>query len=111
MRCFIPLLWVMISCSTDPPGITTKRLESNTTSLLQAISIQDERIAWISGHAATVCRTTDAGESWEAYRHPEADTLQFRDLHALNRDTVVLMSAGPGAASRIYLFSPPAAWQ
>ena len=33
---------------------------------------------------------------------PGADTLQFRDVHALDADRAWLLSAGPGELSRIY---------
>lgn len=105
------LLLVLLSCKPDTPEITGIALRSNTASLLQAISILNYETAWVSGHAATVCRTTDAGHSWQVFQYPIADTLQFRDLHAFSAEQVVLMSAGPGAMSRIFLFTPPADWE
>lgn len=76
--------------------------QSGTTALLQAVSAVDERIVWVSGHAGTYVRTLDGGETWVAGRVPGADTLQFRDVHAIGADTAWLMSAGSGELSRIF---------
>lgn len=97
------LLIIITSCQTKNKLVTTKQLSSQTGALLQAISIVDETRAWVSGHQATFCRTTDRGDSWQVFKHA-SDTLQFRDIHAFDIDKVVLMSAGSGNASRIYLF-------
>ncbi len=39
---------------------------SGTTALLQAVSVVDENIVWVSGHRATYARTVDGGTTWEA---------------------------------------------
>jgi photosystem II stability/assembly factor-like uncharacterized protein len=84
-------------------NIASDQLSQPTTALLQAISLVDENVAWVSGHQATFCRTLDAGATWQVFHHP-SDTLQFRDLHAFDANNLLLMSAGPGASSMIFLF-------
>jgi photosystem II stability/assembly factor-like uncharacterized protein len=81
---------------------TVEQQTSGTTTLLQAVSVVDESVVWVSGHAGTWARTLDGGATWTAGRVPGADTLQFRDVHALSADLAWLLSAGPGALSRIY---------
>jgi photosystem II stability/assembly factor-like uncharacterized protein len=76
--------------------------DSGTAELLQAISIVDDQTVWVSGHGATYARTVDGGESWVAAVMPDAEGLQFRDVHAVDAQTAYLMSAGTGDASRIY---------
>jgi photosystem II stability/assembly factor-like uncharacterized protein len=77
---------------------------SGTTALLQAVSASSDRIAWVSGHAAAVLRTTNGGASWERVTVPGAaeDSLQFRDVHAVDARVAYLLAAGPGSRSRIY---------
>jgi photosystem II stability/assembly factor-like uncharacterized protein len=75
---------------------------SGTTALLQAVSPVSERVVWVSGHRGTYARTTDGGASWRAAVVPGGDTLQFRDVHAFDSLTAVLMSAGLGELSRIF---------
>ena len=83
-----------------PPILTPQ--QSNTTALLQAVSAVNGRIAWASGHRGTWVRTLDGGATWQAGQVAGADTMQFRDVHALGADTAWLMAAGNGEMSRIY---------
>lgn len=88
-----------------PVPLTDVRLEpqeSGTEVLLQAVSAVNENVAWVSGHGGTWARTVDGGDTWTARVMPGADTLQFRDVHALDAQRAWLLSAGPGELSRIY---------
>ena len=86
--------------TTEAPRLTPQA--SGTTALLQAVSVVDDRVVWVSGHRGTWARTLDGGATWQSGRVAGADTLQFRDVHATSADTAWLMSAGTGAASRIF---------
>jgi photosystem II stability/assembly factor-like uncharacterized protein len=74
---------------------------SGTEALLIGISVVDERVAWVSGTAGTYARTLDGGATWRPGTVPGADSLQFRDVYAVDAATAYLLSAGPGEASRI----------
>jgi photosystem II stability/assembly factor-like uncharacterized protein len=75
---------------------------SGSTAELRGLSVLDARHAWASGFGGTVLRTRD-GERWDKLSAPPGgEALDFRDIEALGGDDVVLMSAGPGDASRIY---------
>ena len=82
------------------PQVTVQ--ESGTNALLQAVSVVDARIVWVSGHRGTFARTLDGGATWQSSRVPGADSLEFRDVHAVSADTAYLMSAGSGALSRVF---------
>jgi photosystem II stability/assembly factor-like uncharacterized protein len=75
---------------------------SGTTALLQAVSVVDSEVVWVGGHAGTYVRTTDGGATWHAAVMPGADSLEFRDVYAVDANTAYLLSAGPGERSRIY---------
>lgn len=79
-------------------------LSSGTTALLQAVSAPSERVVWVSGHQAAVLRTEDGGATWQPLTVPgaAADSLEFRDVYAVDADTAWLLAAGPGTRSRIY---------
>lgn len=81
---------------------TTRELSSGTTALLQAVSAPSESVVWVSGHEGVVLRSEDGGATWRRRPVPSLDSLQFRDIHAFDADTAVILSAGPGAQSRIY---------
>lgn len=73
---------------------------SGTTAELRGLSVVSPTVAWASGARGTVLRTTD-GANWQASSVPGAGKLDFRDIHALDATTALVMSAGPGEASRI----------
>ena len=75
---------------------------SGTRALLIAVSPVDERVVWASGTLGTWVRTTDGGATWISGRVPGADSLQFRDVHAVDANTAYLLSIGNGPLSRIY---------
>ncbi len=79
-----------------------RQQESGTEVLLQAASAVDEDVVWVSGHGGTWARTLDGGATWSAHVLPGADSLEFRDVHALDARQAWLLSAGPGELSRIY---------
>jgi photosystem II stability/assembly factor-like uncharacterized protein len=59
-------------------------------------------VAWASGANGTVLRTADGGTTWTKLPVPGADTLDFRDVDAVNETTAYILSIGAGSASRIY---------
>lgn len=69
---------------------------------LRGISAVDANIAWASGREGTVLRTVDGGAHWQAMHVPDAQALDFRDIEGFDADTAVVLSIGPGDASRIY---------
>ena len=66
------------------------------------ISPVDEDIVWISGAGGTYARTTDGGAHWQADVVAGAESLAFRDVHAVDAATAYLLSIGNGERSRIY---------
>ncbi len=74
---------------------------SGSTAELRGLAVLDAKHAWTSGAGGTVLRTKD-GEHWEKRTVPGGEVLDFRDIEALDANTVVLMSAGTGDAARIY---------
>lgn len=87
--------------STPPPPILTPQ-RSGTSVRLIGLDPVDERVAWVAGTGGAWARTIDGGETWEAGVVPGADSLQFRDVHAVDAETAYLLSIGSGAASRVY---------
>ena len=75
---------------------------SGTTSLLIAVSPVNDRVVWVSGARGTWLRTTDGGTTWRSGRVSGADSLQFRDVYAVDSTTAYLLSIGSGSQSRIY---------
>ena len=85
-----------------PVAVSRTTQTSGTTALLIAVSAVSDAVAWASGADGTWVRTIDGGNSWTTGRVPGADSLQFRDVHALDARTAWVLSIGDGPASRIY---------
>jgi photosystem II stability/assembly factor-like uncharacterized protein len=97
------LILIAPLASTPPVSAPTVTVQqSGTTNRLQAISPVTPRIAWASGLGGTFAVTTDGGQTWRTGVVPGAETLQFRDVEAINARVAYLLSAGTGADSRIY---------
>ena len=76
--------------------------DSGVTVRLRGISAVSTDVAWASGREGTVLRTVDGGRHWEVLRVPGAEALDFRDVEGFDAQTAVVLSIGPGAASRVY---------
>jgi quinoprotein glucose dehydrogenase len=75
--------------------------KSNTTASLRGLAVLSRTTAWASGTGGTYLRTTD-GATWTAATVPGAESLDFRDVHAVDARTAWLLATGPGNKSRIY---------
>ena len=75
---------------------------SPTKASLRGLSAVSENTAWASGANASAMRTLNGGASWQTFTIAGSEGLDFRDVHAFDETSAVLMSAGPGSKSRIY---------
>ena len=60
---------------------------SGVTVRLRGVSAVSADVAWASGGAGTVLRTTDGGRTWARRAVPGAEALDFRDVDASDADT------------------------
>lgn len=100
------VVFVMALCGggllAQQPVLTVQ--QTGTTALFQAVSVSaaNPDVVWISGHSATWALTTDGGRTWRAQTMTGRDSLQFRDLHAIDSRRAWLMAAGTGDKSAIF---------
>lgn len=94
------------AATLDPPRqvgpATLTPQSSGTTARLQAISVVSDQVVWASGTGGTFVLTRNGGTTWLTARVAGADSLEFRDIHAVDGKTAYLMSSGSGPGSRIY---------
>lgn len=97
--------------ATTPQPVLTEQV-SGVLATLQAVSPLNDSVVWVGGHAGVILRTLNGGRTWTRLAAPAGDSLQFRDVHAVSRDTAYVLSAGPGERSRIYKTNDGgASWQ
>ncbi len=100
LACLLLALAPCAAIADDAPRIDA--LVSPVTVRLRGLSAVSEDIAWASGQAGTVLRSTDAGKSWTVMHVPGAEALDLRDVHGFDGRSAVVMGAGPGDASRVF---------
>jgi photosystem II stability/assembly factor-like uncharacterized protein len=92
---------LLLSLALSPP-VWTQQL-TGVNARLRGISAVSDRIAWASGSAGTILRTTNGGDTWTRIAAPPgAEQLDFRDIDALSGNVVYVLSIGNGELSRIY---------
>lgn len=74
---------------------------SGVTARLRGVSAVNEQVAFASGSGGTVLKTIDGGGTWQKLT-VTSETLDFRDIDAIDERTAYVLSIGPGTASRIY---------
>lgn len=97
--CYLPI-W---SSAQPRSNFTITELQSPTDHLLIGLHLHNDRVYWASGAGSTIVRTIDGGQSWQKMRYESDTTLQFRDIHALDSSRAIVMAAGDGAKSGIFL--------
>ena len=91
------IVWCLLQFASCNGKLTNKKwiaIPSVTTANLRGLHAVDDERAWASGSNGKVLRTTDWGDTWEVMIVEGADGLDFRDIHALGRETAVVLSAG-----------------
>ena len=68
--------------------------QSGTTAEFRGLVALSANVVWASGTRGRVARTTDGGKSWHIDSVPGADSLDFRDIHAMSTTRAWAMSAG-----------------
>jgi len=111
MRCRWPLLLplVLAACAAPRPAarpdavrFAVDSVATGTAARLIGLDAASDGTVWAAGSGGTWARSLDGGRSWTTGTVPDADTLQFRDVHAFDALRAVLLSIGPGTASRVY---------
>lgn len=94
------------------PALRWQLVDTGSTSHFRGLAAVSRKVAWVSGYDGVVLRTTDGGKSWSDVSVPGAQTLQFRDITAFDARRAVVMAAGSGSDSRLYVTEDGGAtWQ
>lgn len=99
-RLTIGMAIVALLATTVGAAESWRAQESGTKASFRGLHAVDGRVVWASGTGGAFARTTDGGATWRAGTVKEAESLDFRDVHAFDSERAVLLSAGDDA--RIY---------
>jgi len=97
------ILTLVIALVLLPTFVTPRwtSQQSGVNSRLRGVSAVSDRVAWVSGSASTVLRTTDGGTTWQKLS-VTGEQFDFRDIDAIDANVAYVLSIGNGPASRIY---------
>ncbi|MEE8467408.1 MAG: YCF48-related protein, partial [Planctomycetota bacterium] len=94
---------LLSGCTSTEGGfrLSWRPQHAHTSASLRGVSAVDAETCWASGTGGTFLRTTDGGRTWTSGSVPGAQELDFRDVHAFDANTALLLSAGsPGEVWR-----------
>ena len=76
---------------------------TDSTASLRGISDAGAGAIWASGSKATVLRSEDEGYMWQQCTPPAGElALDFRAIRAFSGQRALVLSSGPGTASRLF---------
>lgn len=91
----------LLGALPDLAGARWRELPTGARASLRGLCALDRQIAWASGSDGTVLRTLDGGATWQRRDVPGGETTDFRDVHAFDADTAIVLGVGePGLLFR-----------
>jgi photosystem II stability/assembly factor-like uncharacterized protein len=76
----------------------------NTEASFRTVCAVSDKTVWISGSKGTVIKTADGGKTWQIMRVEDGLNLDFRDIHAFNDSSAIVVSAGEAEAGNAKIF-------
>ena len=87
----------LCSAQSSLANIQWKKLDSSSEASFRGLAVVDQTTFWVSGSAGTVLRSVDGGQTIVDVSVANASERDFRDIHAFDADTAIVMNAGfPG---------------
>ncbi|WP_353723097.1 YCF48-related protein [Dyadobacter sp. 676] len=101
---FVLLLAITLSLMTAESKAQWKIIDIKTKIHMRAVHAVTPTICWIGGTQGTVLKTVDGGHTWTTYKVAGADSLDFRDIHAFDKQVAVAMSAGESEKDKAKIY-------
>src|SRR5262249_47754112 len=79
-------------------------VESNLrgVSVIVDATFTEKTTIWVSGSKGTILRSLDSGKHWGRVSRPAGDSLAFRRVVGIDRNSAYLMSSGEAVKPRGY---------
>ncbi len=89
---------ILLLCQTGiAQEFSLKLIEPATSASFRALSVVDDKNAWVSGTQGYVGRSQDGGETWNFIQVPGFEKFDFRSLYAFSDRKAVIANAGSPA--------------
>ncbi len=75
-----------------------KAVDVGTAASFRGLHVVDDNVIWVSGTKGTVIVSSDGGKTWRQRIVEGAEELDFRDIHAFDDRTAVIISSGDVAS-------------
>ena len=92
----IVLILTLSSCesSDQPQPPHWESLYPNTSASFRGLSAVSNQVCWASGTNGTIIKTINGGQTWSVTTLQHYDSVDFRDIHAFDAKTALVLSAG-----------------
>lgn len=96
---FTAMLFFILNISVNAQKMGVQLLATNAPANVsfRGMSIPSDDIIWLSGSEGTVGRSTDGGKSWLWIKVKGFEKNDFRDIHAFDSTTAIIMAVGDPA--------------
>lgn len=74
-----------------------KNIQVDTKSSFRALSVVDDKVAWVGGSKGTIGRTRDGGKTFSFKQVSSFESLDFRSIYAFDSLNAIIANAGSPA--------------
>jgi photosystem II stability/assembly factor-like uncharacterized protein len=85
------LLLACLGACAQAPTATVAIVDSGQDCSIRGMSIPRDRVIWVSGNKGQVGRSTNGGKTWKWMVVPGYEKTDFRDIHAFDSGTAIIM--------------------
>jgi len=97
LKSFTLIVLLFISHNIFSQTVEWVEVPSATTASFRALSVVNDKVAWLGGSKGTVGFTSDGGKTWTFSTVPDFATVDFRSVYAFDEKNVIIANAGsPG---------------
>lgn len=98
-KVFMVMLFFIFSIAiyAQKTGVLLLSTNAPANVSFRGMSIPSDDVIWLSGSEGTVGKSTDAGKTWIWIKVKGYEKNDFRDIHAFDSSTAIIMAVGDPA--------------
>src|SRR5258707_4188403 len=96
-KLLLPILLLSNSFQNSFGQYLWKNIPIEVKSSFRAISVVDNKVAWVGGSKGTIGRTVDGGKNFKFSQVTGFEALDFRSVYAFDSLNVIIANAGSPA--------------